>query len=115
MNQIVIPVPNVTPNVTTNILGVIGAIAVLLQPYLKTGTISLETIAIAVFVAVICFFVGKTDPAMEAGIVKTVSGVIDSTLATKLPALLTAAQPVNTLETALVDVAATQATSAAPE
>ena len=118
MTQIVIPpinVPTVTPNALTNALGVIGAIGVLLQPYLKTGSVSLETVAISIFVVVVCYFIGKKDPAAEAQFVSTIEGIVDSTLGTKLPALLTQAQPVNALETALVDAAATQAAGTAQQ
>lgn len=107
-NQIVIPVPVVTPNAMTNVLGILGAIGVLLQPYLKTGSINLETVAIAVFVAVICYFIGKKDPKVEAQLVSTISTIVDSTVAAKLPEALTKAQPVNALETTLVDAAASQ-------
>ena len=113
-NQLVIPVPVVTPNAMTNVMGVIGAIAVLLQPYLKTGTISLETVAIAVFVAIVCFFIGKKDPKIEAQLLGTISTIVDSTVAAKLPTVLTKQNAVNSLETALVDAAATQAQPAVP-
>jgi hypothetical protein len=112
MGQIIIPTPNiptVTPNAMTNALGVIGAIAVLLKPILATGTVTLEQVAVAVFVAVACFFIGKQDPKMEAQIVSTIQGVVDSTVAAKLPVVLTQVRPVNALETAIVDAAASQA------
>jgi uncharacterized membrane protein len=108
-NQIVIPVPVVTPNAMTNVLGILGSLGILLQPYFKTGSISLETVAIAVFVVVVCYFIGKKDPKGQAQLVNTISTIVDSTVAAKLPAALTKAQPVNALETALVDAAASQA------
>lgn len=108
MGQIVIPVPAATPNAMSNILGVLGAIGVLLQSYLKTGTVSIETVAIAVFIAAICYFIGKKDPTVEAQLVNTVQGIVDSTISAKLPAAITAARPVNALESALVDTAASQ-------
>jgi hypothetical protein len=101
MTQVTVNVPTVTPNAMTNVLGVVGGIGVLLQAYVKTGgSISLETVAIAVFVALVCFFIGKADPALEAKMVDTISTVVDSTIESKLPTVLTQLNTVNALEVA---------------
>ena len=115
-NQITIPIPTITNNLATNVIGILGSAGLLLQPYLKTGSISVETIILAVLVAVICFFIGRKDPQTEAAAMNMVASLVENTINSKLPAAITAAMPAPSLAVnaadAVVQVAQAQAPAA---
>ncbi len=110
MATVTIPAPSVPADWHSTLLGLIGAIGLLLKQYTATGTFTYETVAVAGFVAVVCYFIpAKTGPADQAKIVDTVTGIVNSTLAGKIPAAMTTPQTVNGVESAVVDAAAAQA------
>jgi hypothetical protein len=93
-------------------VGILGAIALILKPYLATGQVTLEQVAIAVFVAVVCYFIpAKPSAKDQAAMVATVSGIVDGALSSKLPAMLTQQRAVGDLVTSADDalIAATGA------
>lgn len=109
MAQVTIPIPALPKDWHSTALGLIGAIGLLLKQYTATGTFTYEGVAVAVFVAVVCYFIpAKVSPLDEGKIVDTVVGIINGTLGAKVPASVTSAQVANSLESAAVDAAAAQ-------
>jgi len=117
MAQVTLNIPSLPADWHSTAVGIIGAAATLVQEYTKTGTVTLETIGIAVLIAVICWFIpAKPGAADQAAMVQTVEGIVNSVVGSKLPAIVTQPMAVNTLIQSAVDatVAVTTQPDAAP-
>lgn len=113
---ITINVPSIPADWHSTAVGLLGAIALILKPLLETGHVSLQTVAIAVFVAVICYFIpAKPGAKDQAAMVETITGIVDKAVGDKLPAVLTQVRAVPELVVAADDaaIAATGADQAA--
>jgi len=106
MAQVTINVPTVPKDWHSTAVGLLGSIALLLKEVLATGTVTLETVAIAVFVAVVCYFIpGKDNAKDEAKLVEKITGIVNASVAAKLPPVLTKEHEVSELARSAVDVA----------
>lgn len=115
MAQVTLTLPSIPKDWHSTVVGLLGAIGVLVQHYTQTGTVTLEQIAIAVFVAVVCYFIpAKPTPKDEAAMVATITGIVDATLGAKLPAVLTQVRTVSGTASSVVD-AAVAVTTEAPQ
>ena len=85
MEQVTLNIPSLPADWHSTAVGIIGAAATLVQEYTKTGTVTLETIGIAVLIAVICWFIpAKPGAADQAAMVQTVEGIVNSVVGSKL-------------------------------
>ena len=104
VTQITIPVPSLPADWHSTAVGIIGAAATLVQQYTKTGSVNLETVGVAVLIAVVCWFIpakpGATD---QAAMVQTVEGIVNSVVGSKLPAIVAQQMAVNPLVQSGVD------------
>ncbi len=117
MAQVTLNIPALPADWHSTAVGILGAAAALLQQYTKTGTVNLETVGIAVLIAVICWFIpAKPSPTDEAAMVSTVEGIVNSVVGSQLPAIVTRQMSVNPLVQSAVDtvVAVTDQSQATP-
>lgn len=104
MAQITVNLPTLPKDWHSTLVGLLGAVGLILQQYLKTGTITYETLILAVIVAVLGYLTpAKPSVSAEQAMVATIEGVVNSALGAKLPAALTAAQATNGIVQAAAD------------
>lgn len=111
MAQIVIPpinLPSVPKDWMSTLLGIIASVSVLVKAYIEAnGHISLEVYAIAVLIAVICYFIpAKLTPAEQAALAATVATNLNAVAGAKIPAVLTEERAVSEIEKTALDVGA---------
>ncbi len=107
MAQVIVTVPSVPKDWKSTLLGIIAAIGILLKAYIATGTFTYEGVAVAVLVAVICYFIpAPLTPEEQAALTATITSTVNQVAGDKIPAVMTAPQTVNPLEQAVVDTAA---------
>ncbi len=107
MAQVTVTVPNVPKDWKTTLLGIIAAVGILLKAYIASGTFTLEGVAVAVLVAVMCYFIpAPLTPEEQAALTATITNTVNSVAGDKIPEVMTAPQAVNPLEQVVIDTAA---------